>query len=232
MSYANSRIPDSAQTGPHENLARLVERHLAEPFRKPYADYNRAALDAALAGWDRRAPLILDAGCGVGHSTIQLARAHPDHWVIGVDQSEDRLNRRKPYPDALLPRNMVFVRADLVDFWRLLDDAGLRLARHYVLYPNPWPKIGHLARRWHGHPVFPWIPKLGGVLECRSNWQVYIEEFAFALERVCGRPYAWERFEAPSPLTPFERKYRDSGQPLFRVVADLGAAPTLSGECR
>jgi tRNA (guanine-N7-)-methyltransferase len=47
--------------------------------------------------------LILDAGCGVGHSTIQLARAFPDHWVIGVDQSEDRLSRKKPYPDALMP---------------------------------------------------------------------------------------------------------------------------------
>ncbi|MBS0551222.1 MAG: methyltransferase domain-containing protein, partial [Proteobacteria bacterium] len=157
MSYANSRIPDSAQQGVHENLARVVVRHLAEPFRKPYADYNRSAFEASLAGWDGRAPLILDAGCGVGHSTIQIARANPDHWVIGVDQSEDRLQRRKPYPEALLPKNMVFVRADLVDYWRLMHDAGLRLAQHYILYPNPWPKVGHLARRWHAHPVFPWI---------------------------------------------------------------------------
>ncbi|NMG74920.1 tRNA (guanine(46)-N(7))-methyltransferase TrmB [Aromatoleum diolicum] len=221
MSYANSRIPESAQAGIHEQLARRVERHVAEPFRKPYADYNRAAFDASLAGWDRRAPLILDAGCGVGHSTIQLARMFPDHWVIGVDQSEDRLNRRKPYPDALLPTNMVFVRADLVDYWRLACDAGLRLARHYILYPNPWPKIGHLARRWHAHPVFPFIPRLGGLLECRSNWRVYIEEFASALGLVTGHETGWEVFEAPLPLTPFERKYRDSGQMLYRVCCDL-----------
>jgi len=220
MSYANSRIPDSAQRAAHEHLLRRVERHLHEPFRKPFADYNRAAFAASLAGWDGKAPLILDAGCGVGHSTIQLARAYPDHWVIGVDQSEERLNRRKPYPDALLPRNMVFVRADLVDYWRLCDEAGLRLARHYLLYPNPWPKIGHLARRWHGHPVFPLIPRLGGVLECRTNWQVYMEEFTVALARVSGREVAWEPFEASIPLTPFERKYRDSGQPLYRVVCD------------
>lgn len=118
---------------------------------------------------------------------------------------------------------MVFVRADLVDFWRLLDDAGLRLARHYILYPNPWPKIGHLGRRWHAHPVFPWIPRLGGVLECRSNWQVYIEEFALALEETIGRPVPWARFEAQVPLTPFERKYRDSGQALYRLELELGA---------
>jgi tRNA (guanine-N7-)-methyltransferase len=224
VSYANSRIPASAQQGIHEGLAARLERHLAAPFRKPYADYNRAAFAASLAGWDGRAPLILDAGCGVGHSTIQLARAYPDHWVVGVDQSEERLTRRKPYPEALLPGNMVFVRADLVDYWRLMEEAGLHLARHYLLYPNPWPKIGHLGRRWHAHPVFPTLPRLAGVLECRSNWRVYIEELAFALARATGREVAWEPYEAALPLTPFERKYRDSGQPLYRLAIDLDSA--------
>jgi len=223
MSYANSTIPVSAQQGVHEKLDECVLRHRDAPFRKPFADYNRHAFDAALAGWDTRAPLILDAGCGVGHSTIALARAHPDHWVIGVDQSEDRLNRRKPYPEALLPRNMVLIRADLVDFWRLLDEAGLRLARHYILYPNPWPKIGHLGRRWPAHPVFPCVPRLGGVLECRTNWQVYIAEFCRALELLLDRPVGWETFEADTPLTPFERKYRDSGQTLYRAAVALDA---------
>lgn len=229
MSYANSRIPSSAQQGVHAQLPRRVARHLAEPFRKPYAQYNRDAFEASLAGWNGRAPLILDAGCGVGHSTIELARRHPDHWVIGVDQSEDRLNRRKPYPDALLPRNMASVRADLVDYWRLCADAGLRLARHYILYPNPWPKIGHLGRRWHAHPVFPFIPRLGGVLECRSNWDVYAEEFALALALACGRPVTADAFEATVPLTPFERKYRDSGQRLYRVVVDLDGGTRVEG---
>ena len=223
MTYANSRIPVSAQQGVHEHLSRHVRRHLEAPFQKPFAPFSIEAYERSLQGWDRCAPLVLDAGCGVGHSTIQLARQYPDHWVIGVDQSEDRLNRRKPYPDAMLPKNMVFVRADLVDYWRLLAQNGIRLARHYILYPNPWPKIGHLARRWHAHPVFPFIPALGGVLECRSNWRVYAEEFALALEMVTGSVVEPQAFAAESPLTPFERKYRDSGQTLYRIEADLGA---------
>jgi tRNA (guanine-N7-)-methyltransferase len=221
LSYANSTIPVSAQQGVHDRLAEQVARHLAQPFRKPINDYNREAFEASLSGWDGKAPLILDAGCGVGHSTIQLARSFPDHWVIGVDQSQDRLSRRKPYPDALMPKNMVFVRADLVDYWRLLHAAGLHLARHYILYPNPWPKIGHLTRRWHAHPVFPFIPKLGGILEVRSNWSVYVEEFAAALGQVLGQDVPWATFEAAVPLTPFERKYRDSGQTLYRLIIDL-----------
>ncbi|MCB1937694.1 MAG: methyltransferase domain-containing protein [Rhodocyclaceae bacterium] len=225
MTYANSRIPRSAQQDVHDKLVARVVKHRETMFRKPCTDYNRAALADALAGWDGAAPLILDAGCGVGHSTIALARAYPDHWVIGVDQSADRLNRRKPYPAALMPTNMVLVRADLVDFWRLLLEGGHRLARHYLLYPNPWPKIGHLGRRWHAHAVFPVIPRLGGVLECRTNWQVYIAEYACALSILTGRDVCWETFEATVPLTPFERKYRDSGQALYRAVVDLDAAP-------
>jgi len=221
MSYANSKIPVSAQQGVHEKLVERVERHRDSPFRKPYTEYNLQAFEGAMAAWDRASPLILDAGCGVGHSTIALARAFPDHFVWGVDQSEDRLNRRKPYPDALLPKNMLLVRADLVDFWRLLADEGVSLARHYILYPNPWPKIGHVGRRWPAHPVFPFIPRLGGVLECRTNWQVYIEEFCAALGVLLDQPVSWETFDAPSPLTPFERKYRDSGQPLYRASVDL-----------
>ena len=218
MSYANSRIPDSAQKCAHADLAKRVERHFRKVFHKPYAPYNVEAFERSLAGWQRDVPLILDAGCGVGHSTIELARTYPDHYVIGVDRSEDRLSRRKPYPAAMLPKNMVFVRADLVDYWRLLAEAGVRLARHYVLYPNPWPKIGHLGRRWPAHPVFPFVLALGGVLECRTNWAVYAEEFAFAAGYALGRPAHVEAFEAPAPLTPFERKYRDSGQSLLRVV--------------
>lgn len=228
MSYANSRIPQSAQQTVHEQLAAKVRKHLDEPFRKPYADYNRSALVAALAGWDRRMSLILDAGCGVGHSTIALARRYPDHWVIGVDQSEDRLGRRKPYPDALMPRNMVLVRADLVDFWRLLGEAGLGLAQHYLLYPNPWPKIGHFARRWPAHPVFPAILKLGGWLECRTNWRVYAQEFALALQVATGAEAQVEVWQADTPLSPFERKYRDSGQMLYRVAIDLGSGPAAA----
>ncbi len=229
MSYANSTIPQSAQAGVHERLDAVVRKHIAQPFRKPITAYNRQAFELSLAGWDGRAPLILDAGCGVGHSTIQIARAYPDHWVIGVDQSQDRLERRKPYPEALMPRNLVFVRADLVDYWRLLEEAGLCLARHYILYPNPWPKIGHLARRWHAHPVFPFIPRLGGVLECRSNWDVYLREMSVALSVALGREVAWEAFVADLPISPFERKYRDSGQTLYRLELDLSAEVSVGG---
>ena len=55
------------------------------------------------------------------------------------------------------------------------------------------------------------------MLECRTNWRIYIEELAFALARVSGREAAWAAFSPESPLTPFERKYQSSGHTLYRL---------------
>lgn len=220
--YGNSRGISSRQDDVHRNLARLLERHLSSGFERPVSEVARDAFATVMADRDPSMPIVLDAGCGVGWSTLTLAREYPDHFVIGVDQSSDRIGRGKPGEQ---PPNVRFVRADLVDFWRLLHQHGVRLARHYLLYPNPWPKIGHLSRRWHGHAVFPVLPLLGGELELRTNWRIYAEEFAFAMNQLTGRADEVAEHQAPTPLTPFERKYRDSGQTLWRYSTDLRALP-------
>ena len=214
----------SRQTDIHEDLPRLLARHQPHAFQKPYTDYNRAAFAQFMQAWaaSQWAPLIVDAGCGVGESTLHIARAHPNAFVVGVDQSEDRLTTQKSWWRDEWPSNFVWIRADLVDFWRLLHEElarrGERLYKHFILYPNPWPKIGHLQRRWHGHAVFPTIVALGGTLECRSNWPVYVREFAFAVQHATGRaPEECAPMQVTEPITPFERKYQSRGEPLFRV---------------
>uniref|UniRef100_UPI002147D8C4 class I SAM-dependent methyltransferase n=1 Tax=Tahibacter caeni TaxID=1453545 RepID=UPI002147D8C4 len=90
--FANSRPVLSSQSGPHARLAELVQRHLRHPFRRPAGVASRLAFDTlagALAGDPR--PRVLDAGCGTGASTVQLARRHADAVVIGVDKSALRL---------------------------------------------------------------------------------------------------------------------------------------------
>jgi tRNA (guanine-N7-)-methyltransferase len=215
--YANSSPINSAQQGVHEHLSSTVAKHARCEFRKPVLQHNRTAFDASMDAWRAAGapPLILDSGCGVGLSTLHLATQFPDHFVIGIDQSESRLSRNTAWHDAV-PSNFTRARADLVDYWRLLHANGIRPARHYILYPNPWPKIGHLARRWHGHPVFPTVVALGGILECRSNWRIYIEECAAALSLLTTKAVECENYVAQSVITPFEQKYAASGHMLWR----------------
>jgi tRNA (guanine-N7-)-methyltransferase len=219
---ANSSPVSSSQVQVHAGLAALVAKHASTEFKKPLTAYNRAAFDLSIADWQAAGgkPLILDAGCGVGLSTLHLATQFPDHYVIGVDQSADRLSRATQWPGAE-PTNCRWVRADLIDYWRLMHMHAIRPARQYLLYPNPWPKIGQLQRRWHGHPVFPTVLALGGYLECRSNWQVYIEECCAALTQLTSKIVTPEPYRNPEPITPFERKYQESGHSLWRCSINL-----------
>jgi len=229
--FANSSPVTSAQNEIHEQLSTLVARHATHPFRKPILGHNRAAFERAVEAWQAAGgnPLILDAGCGVGLSSLHLAARFPAHFVLGIDQSADRIARRNAWTGEL-PRNCIALRADLVDFWRLMLENNLRPAQHYLLYPNPWPKIGQLARRWHGHPVFPTIIALGGRVECRSNWAIYIDEFAAAVTQLTGLAIQREPYIPPAPITPFEHKYQASGHPLWRCVANLDALASAHGE--
>jgi len=158
--------------------------------------------------------LVLDSGCGTGESTRLIARTLPDCLVIGVDKSAARLARTGASSFPHREGNVIWLRAELATFWRLARRAGWRLRHHFLLYPNPWPKPGHLRRRWHAHPVFPDVLRLGGQLELRCNWEIYAQEFAAAANQLlgtCVRPWP---LAGSAVTTPFERKYRVSGHPL------------------
>lgn len=212
-----SRSVSSSQTRPHRHLIRQLERYQQSIYRRPIASHNQDAFNT-VQDWlaDRSLPLILDSGCGVGASTAQFARQFPQALVIGIDKSAARLDKQ----GYDLPANAFRIRADLQDFWRLAVAAKWRLWRHYLLYPNPWPKPHHLQRRWHSSPLWPFILQLGGRLELRTNWRIYAEEFALAL-RFFDQPASIKAFIPIHPLTPFERKYWQSGQTCWRCVSIL-----------
>ena len=176
--------------------------------------------------------VILDSGCGTGESTIHIARKFPNIPVIGIDKSGMRLNKAgNPAQTAGedVPQNAFWIRAELLDFWRLALDrvkAGeWIIPYHAVYYPNPWPKQSEATRRFHMHPIFPTLLALGQTTELRTNWEIYAREFAEAARIVyeCAANSAHaqitcEPFEPIAPETAFERKYKEAGQTLWKVV--------------
>lgn len=221
----HSRPVRSSQAAPHPRLARVLARHTAAPWRgalhAPTVQAFRALQDELGAA---PAPLILDSGCGSGESTRRLAQDFPNHLVVGVDKSAARLARTGAAGFPHRRGNAAWLRADLATFWRLALDAGWRLERHYLLYPNPWPKPGQLQRRWHAHPVFPVLLRLGGRIELRTNWNVYAEEFAQAAAWSTGGAIAPREIDVDDPISPFERKYRASGHRLYSVVVPAASS--------
>ena len=95
-----------------------------------------------------------------------------------------------------------------------------RLIRHYLLYPNPYPKASQLRKRWYGSPAFPSLLALVGVLTVRSNWPIYVEEFALA-RKIAGYAASWQTLVDAAGVTAFETKYAERGQRLLEMVCDL-----------
>jgi tRNA (guanine-N7-)-methyltransferase len=210
--HAKSSPVSSNQQQLHPKLVAIVHRHLSAEHRAEVVAHNITAyqsLQERLIAQPR--PLVLDSFCGTGHSTAALAERHPGHLVVGIDKSTQRLAKH-PHPQS---DNYLLLRADCEDIWQLLVRDGLRADFHYILYPNPWPKAKHLQRRVHGHASFPLLTQLGGALELRSNWQLYIEEFGVAMHLAGHRGCVSKLAFGATDLSLFEQKYRKSGHDLW-----------------
>ena len=229
----NSRVVITNQLGPNPKIPELVKRYLHSGSRKPMPQHTQQAFDFVcdwLGGWatDGSQPLILDACCGTGDSSVKIALRYPQAKVIGVDKSQARIE--KPQKDGQIPANCLLVRADIADFWRLATAAKWRLSKHFLLFPNPYPNALHVQRRWHGSPSFIDIVRLGGKLEVRSNWQLYLQEFAIALDCV-GVAAQPTRLAIETPLTAFERKYHASGQAIWQLTCQLPRLALAEQRC-
>jgi tRNA G46 methylase TrmB len=220
-----SRTVSSSQNGVHPRLEGLLSRRQSSHWSQPlHAPTVQAFLDLQDMLQGEGHHLVLDSGCGTGESTRQLAESMLGHVVLGVDKSLARLSRTGAPSFPYREGNIVWMRAELATFWRLAVQAGWHLRRHYLLYPNPWPKPGALQKRWHAHPVFPDLLRLGGRLEMRCNWGPYAEEFALTVNRLLDVDVKPVSLPEEPAISPFERKYRASGHRIYSVVVSCDSS--------
>jgi tRNA G46 methylase TrmB len=208
----------------HEKLPEIVERHVVslglfeehslvaghtqEAFEEATAFVDQFYRKSGEEGQPESSKLvILDSGCGKGLSTFTIASQYPHIPVIGVDRSINRLSKSEIFneshrneiksTDDDFPQNALLLRAELANFWALVvKDSNWVVHSHYVLYPNPYPKAKHIGRRWHGHPIFPYMLVLGGSVKVRSNWDIYCEETKLAAETALPYFPPWFASEA------------------------------------
>ena len=220
--HYRSRPVNSGQDDVHPHLLKTLETHLHTEYRKPVSLYSQTQF-AVVENIRKQLglPVILDSGCGTGTSTRSLALRYQNALVIGVDKSSHRLALGGTHENLGQEKNSILLKMELIDFWRLALRHGWQLQKHYLLYPNPWPKPKLLKRRWHAHPVFPDLLKLGGELELRSNWRIYAEEFQLALNYITPNIAHLDEYIAKPPISLFEKKYMESGHILYRCLCAL-----------
>lgn len=178
---------------------------------KPIAKHTSAAFQEALdfilqhpkrttssldSSTNLKTKVIIDGGCGTGRSSFLLGEMYRDCLVIGIDQSLSRLSRNKGYNNNNIQEsntstnkgdNVLLLRAELADFWKCILAStewqeNIQIHKHYLLYPNPYPKKSRLKNRWYAHPAFPLLMMSEGAeLIVRSNWEGYLKEFSQAV---------------------------------------------------
>lgn len=211
------------QVGVHEDLIALLVKHQQHAFKRPIAEHTQNTFNECvdwLGSW--AGEVIIDACCGVGESTTNIAKRYPHAKIIGIDKSVARLDKHHSYKVSSDVTNYILVQADLNDFWRLLTQYVdthkpiWQITKQYILYPNPYPKKSQLSKRWHASALFPYIMQLSANIELRSNWRLYLEEFLVAAQHY-GHSGDIEIIDG-LPITPFERKYQDAGQTCFKLA--------------
>lgn len=226
MTAGNSRRISTTQVGIHADLLVLVEKHYRQPFLRPIATYSEQAFAAANQFVQkRRAPVIVDMCCGTATSSVLLAQKFADYSVVAFDQSANRLQKYLNGKCFYSQQNLLITRANALDFCRQIISHQWRCARLYILYPNPYPKPKHIGRRWQGHALLPYLLKIAPKIQLRSNWPLYLQEFAAAAafatqldgSLILQQSELQKLAVAGDYLSAFEQKYANSAQDLYAL---------------
>ncbi|CAG1009660.1 tRNA (guanine-N(7)-)-methyltransferase [Burkholderiales bacterium] len=183
--------------------------------------YSREPVDFARV-FGRRAPVVLEIGCGMGETTAAIAHAHPETDFVGIEVHGPGvgaiLNRIEQAPLA----NLRVIQHDAVEVVDAMIPPG-SLAGIHVYFPDPWPKKRHHKRRLlkpgFVHALASRLAP-GGYLHAATDWAPYAGEILAVFEsepllantaqRYAPRP-AWR------PLTKFEAR----GLALGHEVVDI-----------
>ncbi len=182
--------------------------------------------------FSQNAPLFLELGCGFGTFSRTFAAKHPDKNILAVDVSRDVLSRfvreveqsGQPWPGNLLLSDInIFYIGDVIGQEPCIEDI-------FVFFCNPWPKRTHNIRRLtHTRQIrqYKRFLKPGGRIYFKTDDRgLYEATLKYINECNCTLLYNSENFvqEEQFPLlciqTEYEKKFRQSGQPIYAAVAE------------
>jgi tRNA (guanine-N7-)-methyltransferase len=215
--------PRRGRTGPRraEALSRLWP---AYGLDIPVDPAERGPVDT-VALFGRRAPLVLEIGCGMGDAAIAMAAADPHRDYLAVDVHTPGLGRVLTEIEDRGLTNLRAARGDAIELARDGLASG-SLAAVHVFFPDPWPKARHHKRRLVQPDTVALLAdrlEPGGLLLCATDWADYAEQM---LEVLSAEPTLVNLHDGPAPrlaqrpITAFERRAIDAG----RQIADFAFA--------
>lgn len=171
----------------------------------------------------RPGPQILEIGFGMGETTAEMARSHPEWNLIGAEVYRAGVGALLSRIEKLGLTNIRIIEHDVVEILtHMIADESLDAV--HIYFPDPWPKKRHHKRRLI-QPAFIRLLlrklKEGAIVHTATDWPDYAQQMLevltaeSALANLAGSGFS----ERPDwrPLTKFESRGLRLGNP----VADL-----------
>ncbi|MFI7428938.1 tRNA (guanosine(46)-N7)-methyltransferase TrmB [Micromonospora sp. NPDC049836] len=172
--------------------------------------------------FDRRAPLVLEIGSGMGDATAAMAAADPDRHYLAVEVHTPGIGNLLDLVERHRLANVRVARGDALDLVRALP-AGCLDAVH-VFFPDPWPKARHHKRRLI-QPAHVALLRSrlapGGTLHCATDWAEYAESMRQTLTAdpdLVDVHGGYPPRPAHRPVTKFERRALTAGREIFDLI--------------
>jgi tRNA (guanine-N7-)-methyltransferase len=164
-------------------------------------------------------PLVLEIGSGMGETTVQIAKAHPEIDFVAVEVHGPGVGSLVNAVEKQGLKNLRVIRHDALDVLEHMV-ADESLAAIHLFFPDPWPKKRHHKRRMV-QPGFAALAakklKPGGVLHAATDWPDYAEHMQEVFSREPLLEPAAAGFTA-RPTTKFESRGRRLGHPVRDLV--------------
>jgi tRNA (guanine-N7-)-methyltransferase len=162
--------------------------------------------------------LVLEIGSGMGETTVEIAKAHPETDFVAVEVHGPGVGSLLNAIEREKLTNLRVIRHDALDVLEHMI-ADESLAAIHLFFPDPWPKKRHHKRRLV-QPQFAALAarKLeeGGILHAATDWPEYAEHMSAVFSRERLLEPAPNGFTA-RPVTKFESR----GRRLGHAVRDL-----------
>jgi tRNA (guanine-N7-)-methyltransferase len=182
----------------------------------------RAPLDLD-AVFGRAAPRVVEIGCGMGETTVEIAAAHPHIDYIAIEVHTPGVGSLLRLIEARGLPNVRVIPHDAVEVLEhMIAPAALHGA--HIFFPDPWPKKRHHKRRLMKAPFVRLLAtrlEPGGYVHAATDWRDYAEEILAvltaepALENTAA---GFSERPAQRPLTKFEQRGLGLGHGVWDIV--------------
>ena len=170
----------------------------------------------------RRAPRILEIGCGMGETTATIAAAHPQNDYLGIEVHTPGVGSLLKEIATRELANLRVIQHDAVEVVRDMI-APATLAGIHIFFPDPWPKKRQQKRRLI-QPAFVALLATrlapSGYLHCATDWEDYANQILTVLS---GDPLLQNMANGFTPRPPYrpQTKFESRGLKLGHGVWDI-----------